>query len=378
MPRKGENIRKRKDGRWEGRFAKGRSSDGKILYGYVYGKTYKEVREKKILALTNAVLFQQEIPQSDGIRFREVLSLWSQKNRIQKKGGTIVKYDYLIEKHILPDLGNYSMNALSPSVINQFLLRKLENGRIDKSGGLSSSYVRTLTIIIEAAIKYAVELNLCSICVGSITKPAISKKVPPILDINQQALLEQHALSDLTPSNAGILLSLHTGMRIGEVCALRWDEIDMDNRVIHVKHTIARVPDTENAGKTKLIVDTPKTPSSNRDIPISSKLFPILCRVKERSCSDYVISNTVSFTNPRSYEYMFHKATKFCSLSSINYHALRHTFATRCVEAGMDVKSLSEILGHASVSTTLDTYVHSSMQQKREQIEKIECGDFAL
>ena len=138
-----------------------------------------------------------------------------------------------------------------------------------------------------------------------------------------------------------------------------------------MRHTVARVKSEDSSNTTHLIIDTPKTKASIRDIPISSALLPILIKMKEKSISPYVISDTNSFVSPRTYEYRYHRILDKCNIQSVNYHTLRHTFATRCIEAGVDVKSLSEMLGHANVGITLNTYVHSSMEMKRSQLEKL-------
>lgn len=200
------------------------------------------------------------------------------------------------------------------------------------------------------------------------------KKDLCILDIYQQRKLEEYLSIDADHTKIGIFISLHTGMRIGEICALSWDNIDFSNNIIHVRSTIARVrDDTSEKSNSKLILDTPKTLASIRDIPISTYLLTFLSQMKKHAKSSFVVSDKLSFVSPRTYEYRFHKILKECGLPSINYHALRHTFATRCIEAGVDVKSLSEILGHANVGITLNTYVHSSIEMKRQQLEKMDA-----
>lgn len=166
---------------------------------------------------------------------------------------------------------------------------------------------------------------------------------------------------------------VHMGLRIGEVCALTWDDVDFENEIIHIRSTVARIKNTQKVCeyKTHLIIDKPKTKSSLRDIPIPSSLLPLLLKMRKKACSRYVISDKETFTSPRTFEYRYHELLDICDIESINYHALLHTFATRCVEVGVDVKTLSEILGHADVSITLNTYVHPSIELKRKQMEKL-------
>lgn len=371
MPRRGENIHKRKDGRWEGRYQKGRDEHGKIIYGSVYGQKYQEVKEKltmihKNMDCTISRPYKKE-------KFSEVLQLWLDTNQIRQKGATVRKYRYIIEKHILPELGSIEISQLNATMINSFLQRKLESGRIDQGGGLSPSYVRTITLIITGALKFAVEEQMCSPLKSKIYKPSMTRKEVVALSPAEQTILEKFLSAHLSPTAAGILLSLYTGLRIGEVCALSWEDIDFTQSILHVRHTIARVNNSEQDLKlaTKLIIDTPKTKTSLRDIPLSHKLKSILYTLYQTTHSDYVISTSREFVSPRTYDYRYHQILKECGLPPVNYHVLRHTFATRCIESGIDAKSLSEILGHSNVSITLNTYVHSSMELKRMQLEKM-------
>lgn len=292
-------------------------------------------------------------------------------NRARLKGGTINKYQNLIDTHVMPELGQTKINELSATRINTFLNEKISRGRVDGSGGLSASYVRSIMLVINAAIKYAVSEQLCSPLKTPICKPSADKTELSILSAEEQKKLEASLLNNFDLTGAGIYISLHTGLRIGEVCSLAWNDIDMNKRVIHVRHTVARIRSSSSAGSTLLVIDTPKTKASKRDIPISSTLLPILLKLKTLSSKGFLLTGTNEFIKPRTFEYRYHKILDDCGITSVNYHALRHTFATRCVEAGVDIKSLSEILGHGNVSVTLNTYVHSSLELKRKQLEKL-------
>lgn len=371
MSKRGDNIHKRKDGRWEGRFKKGRKPDGTIIYGSLYGKTYREVKSK--LSELPKIEQNLRLPQNHERTFGEVLSLWMEHNRIRLKGGTINKYQNLIDTHIMPELGRVKLSELDSTMINTFLTKKMTSGRVDHKGGLSASYVRSIMLVISSSIKYAVEVQMCLPLKTPICKPSTTKKDLPVLSRDEQKHLEQYLLTDLDNTKAGILISLHTGLRIGEICALTWDDVDLQNHIIRVRHTVARVKnsDARFGSSSCLILDTPKTAASTRDIPISSALLPILTIINNQASSKFVVSNSETFLSPRTFEYRYHRLLEESGIASINYHALRHTFATRCIEAGVDVKSLSEMLGHANVGVTLNTYVHSSMKLKRTQLEKL-------
>lgn len=369
MPKRGDNIHKRKDGRWEGRYKKGRAADGSLLYGSVYGKTYKEAKEK----LASVALQPTNWTDSgrSGKTFGDVLNLWMDNNRLRLKGGTINKYQSLIDTHILSGLGSVKIADLSSVQINRFLESKIVKGRIDGAGGLSPSYVRSIMLVINAAMKYAVNEQLCPPLRSPICKPSVEKIELSILSLEEQKRLEAALLDSFEGIRIGIYLSLHTGLRIGEVCALAWEDIDLAQKVIHIRHTIARIRENNSSRSTVLIVDAPKTRASKRDIPISSAVLPVLQKLKSLSGGGFLLTGTGDFVKPRTLEYRFHKILEDCGIASVNYHTLRHTFATRCIEAGVDIKSLSEILGHGNVSITLNTYVHSSLEMKRSQLEKL-------
>ena len=306
--------------------------------------------------------------------FQELLYMWLNHNQVRLKGGTIHKYLTLIDTQIAPELGSLPLSAITPTAVNAFLCKKMQTGRLDGKGGLSPSYVRSITLVISSALKFAVEQELCAPFKSSILKPQLSHQELTLLSLENQRKLENEIRQNPSPTNIGILISLYTGLRIGEICALTWNDIDLESNILHVRHTVSRVKNTNiQAGKSKLQIDSPKTRSSSRQIPIPSTLQQILLDAKSNSVSLFVTSHNTSFVSPRTFEYRFHSTLKKCGIEPINFHVLRHTFATRCIEAGVDVKSLSEMLGHASVNTTLSIYVHSSMQLKREQLEKL-CG----
>lgn len=370
MPRRGENIRKRKDGRWEARYPSGTDENGKKIYTSVYAESYREVKEKRNIAIQ-----QMHMPSNERVvdlQFKDILHLWLENNKIRLKESTVYRYSYLIESHILPELGNLWINSMDSSTINSFLANKARCGRLDGQGGLSASYTRSIMLIINSALRFAVDNKICGPVCGRISKPPIKPQELSVLSISDQEKLENILLNNMDETKLGIYISLYTGLRIGEICALSWEDIDLSNRLMHVRHTVVRVRH-ENNGRlmTKQIIDEPKTKTSLRKIPLNSDLMSILSRMAPKATSKYVVSKCADFVSPRTYEYRYCRVLQICGISHINYHALRHTFATRCIEAGVDVKTLSEILGHSNVSITLNTYVHSSMELKRSQLEKL-------
>ena len=374
MPRRGENIRKRKDGRWEGRFIKSHDSAGKAKYGSVYGNTYLDVKKKLNEAVEQTSKGAPPKANHD-LTFREVLFLWLQSNRIRLKDQTYTKYSYLIESHILPSLGQVKIKKLDAATINQFVYAKANNGRLDGTGGLSLSYIQTICFIISSALDYSVKEGYRPAGIGSISRPTTSKgkQKVKVLSRKEQDVLERYLIANIDERKLGVLISLRLGLRVGEVCGLRWEDIDFKDQTVHVQHTVERIaniaPYTED-NKTRLALCETKTVFSNRIIPIPSGIMPLFTQC--RRASGFILpGNTYDYTDPRTFQNAFHKYLNECNLRSFNYHCLRHTFATRCIEAGVDVKSLSELLGHSSVNITLNIYVHSSLEHKRNQLELV-------
>lgn len=365
MSRRGDNIHKRKDGRWEGRYIKCRDKNNKAVYASVYGKTYAEVKTK----LDEAKINIQLNDDYEKIKFSYIADLWLSTNRIHIKAATYNKYYNVIETHIKPVLGNLDINKITSTLINQFLEEKMLNGKLDGSGGLSPTYVNTIAIVVNSIVNFAVKEGYCNPLSTPILKPTPNSNSPNALSNKEYTILTEYIKKNTDNTKLGIMLSLYAGLRIGEVCALKWNDVDFEKSIIHISSTVSRIKDRNE--KSKLIIDTPKTKSSDRFIPVPRFLMGYLERFYDKRKSEFVISNNDKFVNPRLLEYHFHKALKEANINQTNFHALRHTFATKCIEVGMDVKSLSEILGHANSAITLKIYVHSSMEQKRLQMEKL-------
>lgn len=392
MSRKGENIHKRKDGRWEARILL--SCDGEKKYKSIYGKTYKEAKSKMLSypytnsypreAAAVAPMVSSNITckaiQKKELTFSDVTEEWFQSKQFQLKASTLLKYHTLFEGHIMPRFADIAISDIDVLDINDFLAKKCTSGSLiessdtNKNKPLSGTYVRTIGILINSVINFAVRMGYRNELRAPMSKPAENKKNIKVINKNDLEKLDNALSLECTGTCTGIMLALHAGLRIGEVCALRWEDIDLEEQIIHVRHTVSRIENTieyDNKTKTKLIIDTPKTKSSVRDIPINSKLLSFLVQSKNNKISEYVVSDKTTFISPRTFEYRFHRLLKKYKATDVNFHVLRHTFSTRCVELNIDIKSLSEVLGHANVNTTLNIYVHSSMEHKRTQMEKL-------
>ncbi len=369
MPKRGENIHKRKDGRWEARYRTGVDPTGKITYGSVYAKTYKEAKEKQVEKL-NEIVRKQPTNRKNAL-FAEIADMWMENNRLRVKAATHCRYRNLLETHIIPDIGGRRIDTITGTEINSYLANKLQSGRVDKKGGLSPAYVRSIMLIISAVITYAIEHQLRPPLQTKIFKPQAVKKDLQIFSPGEQSCISSWCRHNVDPTAIGVLLSLYAGLRIGEICALEWTDVDFAAGIIHVRKTVARIRVPGAGSRTILVIEPPKTASSYRDVPLCSWLIQLLLAARSMSSSSFVVSTSLQFVSPRTYDYRYHKLLSSAGVPALNYHALRHTFATRCIEAGTDVKSLSEMLGHANAAVTLNIYVHPSMDTKRAQLEKL-------
>ena len=370
MPKSGRNIYKRKDGRWEGRYAKGRKETGQIVYGYVYAKTCTEVKNKLETVLSSQISTNNKTEQP---LFSEMAAQWLFNISLSVKPSSLAHYTATLENHIIPVLGGYKIHMITSAMIDQFAKNKLLVGRKDGTGGLSAKTVRDLLTIIKNVFNYALSVDI-AVSAITITYPKREKQAAQILSRQEQLSLEKVLTEEPDVFKLAILISLYTGLRIGEVCALRWRDISLPGGLIAVKRTMRRIQSlSEDANqKTQLYVGTPKSQCSVRNVPLSNRLVYHLSLFARDDDSFFLSGAGFEHTEPRTLQNHFKKYLKVADISPINYHSTRHTFATRCIEAGVDIKSLSEILGHSNVNITLNRYVHSSFEQKKESAKKLE------
>ncbi|WP_339101753.1 site-specific integrase [Candidatus Enterococcus clewellii] len=364
MAKKGENIYKRKDGRYEGRYIKNRSENGKIIFGYVYDRKYSVVK-KKLNLLKSQHNHLDRIHRTFQGNLADWLHYWLEYTvKRSVKPSTHTVYLGRVKKHIIPFLGNKKMTKLDTRDINEFV-QHLQFQR------LAATTIRGIITVLKYALSQACKENYLMInpC-ENVTLPKATTTSIDALSIEQQKILEEYALQDTECSP--VILSLYTGMRIGEISGLKWSDIDFENNVIHVRRTLLRISCEGEKARTTLILGSPKTDSSKRSIPLAENLKDYLLENKKNATSTFVISCKNSFAEPRVINYRFKKITEKSGLS-IHFHALRHTFATRCVEKGVDIASLSKLLGHASIKMTLDTYTDSLWENRQTAISVIDA-----
>ena len=370
MGRHGENIRKRKDGRWEARLPQGHDSSGQTIYRYFYGKSYAEAKAKRNKALEESTVNRTN-PKSD-LRFGQLAQEWLDAKRGSVEESTYATYANLLDKHLLPQLGTTLLSFLNKQELDRFLLEKRFRGHLDGSGGLSDKSVSDIRAVLNMIIQYAQSRGIRSLTGIHLTAAAARQSKVQALTRQEQILLEEQLFSRSDPLHLGILLSLYAGLRIGEVCALQWGDFHFDNGTVAVNKTLLRIrnmgPETKT--RTKLVIDNPKTQCSNRIIPLPEFLVPYF-QEQRRAPEVYVPTGKQHFMEPRACLARYKRVLRLAGVQSYTFHTLRHTFATRCVENGVDIKSLSEIMGHSNVTVTMQRYVHPSMDLKREQMNKL-------
>ena len=369
MSKRGENIYKRKDGRWEGRYLT--YKDGAKKYISVYGRTYAAVKDKLLIAKQNAVVSQIENNLPDcTLTMQNLFVKWLREKASVIKPSSYIRYTGLLKAHLLPALGSCAVSKLTVQKISSFLQDKLHNGRLDKKGGLSAKTIADILCLIKSAVKMALrDFNLPqAAAILTMRSPiSIRSRKPEILNENECTNLSRQIVRRPESEAAALLFCLNTGLRLGEVCALRWADIDFEAKTLTVSHTVQRV--TQN-GKSVLLLQSPKTEAGKRTIPLTAEIILMLQNRKKKHSREYVFGSNKPL-EPRTLQYRFAALLKKCNISRRNFHTLRHTFASRFVALGGDVKSLSEILGHANVRTTMQLYVHPSLEQKRADMELI-------
>lgn len=369
MSRKGENIFKRKDGRWEARYIH-HYENGKAKYRYVYGRTYAVAKAKR-----NA---EQAAPELSSLKMsRKVITFealadeWLLDKKADVKESTYTRYHRIVRQYLLPMLGGEALEKLDQRYLNGLTTVLLAQG--GASGrALSSKTVTDILCVLKAILKYGKENNFPCRSIGRLKYPQKKRKQVEILSGEGRKKIEQCLQGTGDTISLGILFTLFTGVRIGELCGLRWSDIDFENATVSICRTVERIADLNphSVRKTKVILSEPKTESSIRVIPLPDFLLTYLERHR-RGGDCYLLTGSTNYTEPHQYYVRYQKYLKQNAIGEYTFHALRHTFATHCVEKGFDAKSLSEILGHSSITTTLSVYVHPSMQQKKAQMEKL-------
>ena len=360
MPRRGDNIFKRKDGLWEARYLKEIDVYGKKKYGSVYSRSYAEVKQKRQDALDYILLNQKPISYRD-ITINELIDEWLYINKARLKLSTFQRYCGYSKNHIKDNIGNLRVLYATPVAIQNFSALLLKKG-------LSAQTINSVLIFLHSVIKYG--HNQHHLPLPEFQYFRVEPKEMRVLSRNEQQRLLEYLKKDMDIYKFGVLLALYTGIRVGELCALRWE--DVEDGCIYIRQTVQRLQSNDRKG-TELIISAPKTKKSLRAIPLLSALDKYIEHFqKDNEKREYVLGTpNHSITEPRVMQYKFKKYMNDLNIDDATMHTLRHTFATRAIEAGVDVKSLSELLGHSGVQISLNRYVHSSLSHKKYNVEKL-------
>lgn len=361
MGRHGENIRKRKDGRWEGRYPIYCEVKQKQVYHSVYGKSYNEVREKLTAKYhTNSidskgVLINQV--SYINIRLMDVAQEWFCEIKSKRKPSTYIKYHFIFSSYIENIFGNVLLSEITSISVKEKI-----------PDYLSDSIEKSIYCVLNQILKFA--FIKYSIMMPQLKRPIPNLRSKPVkvLSRKEQKELISVLYREIDIYKLAILICLFTGLRLGELCALKWSDIDLDNKILTVNRTVQRLYVDNHKTKTVLMEMVPKSEYSRREIPLSEMAFLLL--IKFHNNREYIFGRNKPM-EPRTLQNHFKEILKEAQLAEYNFHILRHTFSTNCIEGGIDIKSLSEMLGHSDVQITLNRYVHPSMNTKRQHMDSL-------
>ena len=305
------------------------------------------------------------------MKLKEWLDIWLNKyTKFAVKLRTYERYRYIIEKHINPKLGEFNLDDLLAVTLQDYVLSELESGNLISSKGLANNSVIGIVNVLKSALKLAKSLEISALDNSDKIKlPMATEKPVTAFEKWEQEKLEKYCLSSNKTNYLGIVICLYTGIRLGELLALTWNDIDFKSGIMTISKTAYRI---KQNGNPQVVIDKPKTKNSSRLIPLPKQLLEILKRAKKITKSDFILSTrTGGIVGTRAYQKTYERILKKLDIPYKNFHSLRHTFATRAIEMGMDVKTLSEILGHKNPVITLQRYTHSMLSYKTEMMNKM-------
>ena len=305
---------------------------------------------------------RQKLSYLDDGSFDAVLDCWLGSLRLRVKRSTFSTYSGAAARYIRPALGALEAGALTDGELSGLLT--------EAERSYSPGTVRMIRYILRSAVAYGQENGRCPEMGAAFAAPGRETRETRVLSRAEQEKLERHLAARGGCAELGILLCMHTGIRLGEICALRWEDVSADGRVITIRRTLQRLHVSDGERKTALVFDTPKSRSSARQIPVPTRLLERL-RESRAAPGCYLLTGTEQPMEPRCIQRRFKSALKAAGVNDINFHALRHTFATNCIARGCDPATLARILGHSDVSVTLNTYVHPSFEAMSEIIDKV-------
>jgi integrase len=353
-----KNVYHRKDGRFEARYSVGKV-EGKTKYKSVFGKTLREVLNKLEVAQAAADAAKPSIVSSP-LTITDAVKAHLESEKLRLKASTLGVYRRYLDSHISPHFGKTRCDALTAQLSQEFINKLLE------ANGLAVVTVQSIFMLLKTSVSAAT---------GNAFEVKYPKKAKPtveFLSVDEQKRIEQAAKKRGNNDYIGILLSLYCGMRIGEVAALRWSDINFECGLLQVNRTMQRIKAKDGSKKTMVVFLPPKSTSSERIIPLQDFMLDLLSNFKATSKTESVLAYRGKYIEPRTLQNRFKKILKAAEVKDICWHSTRHTFSVRMLENGTDVKSLSEILGHSSATVTLNVYSHSSLEHKQKCMNTLE------
>ena len=305
------------------------------------------------------------------MKYQEWLNEWLENYvKLSSKAKTHTRYTQIANSHLIPRLGRYELEEMTPQILQHQIVDLGKRGNKRTGKGLAPSTLNLIVSVIQESLETAHSIGVTSVYVADkIKRPRVEEKKVECFTVAEQKILEEAIKKDKRPKTFGILLCRYTGLRIGELLALEWSDIDFEKREISISKTCHDSKD--ELGRYVRFVNPPKTLTSMRVIPIPRQLVPMLREMRKKNGSQYVVGNGDKVISVRSYQRTYELILKKHGLPHRGFHALRHTFATRALECGMDVKTLSEILGHKNSSVTLNRYAHSLMDHKKDMMNRL-------
>lgn len=304
--------------------------------------------------------------------FKELLQMWLDSKKEYIKESTYAYYSFEVQNYIMPILGNKMVQDITEEYIQRVVLYWQKEG-MENGHPLKKSTVQNLVMLIKQVFHYAAKKKIIENGMLEIHfAPQTESKRIQVFSQEEQNRLIQAVFEEFSYKTFGILLCINSGLRIGELCALKWSDIDFSGRVIHIDKTLQRIYMQDASPRTQIIITTPKTATSIRDVPLSEKVCGIIGRFQDINMEGYVLSNEEQYIEPRTFRKFYSDFLERHEIDMHHFHCLRHTFATRCIENGADYKSVSEILGHTTINTTLNMYVHPQMEEKRKCVDMLQ------
>ena len=286
------------------------------------------------------------------------------------KARTYNQYVEISKNRIIPYFGECEIEDVTPLIVQRYITELMKNGNLKSGEGLSSNSINSIITVIQSSMERAYVMGVIpEYTMNRLKRPRMQERKIECFTTTEQKIIEQAVQRDKHNKMKGVILCLYTGLRIGELLALEWEDIDLNRGEITVNKTCH---DGKNEkGEYCRLVDTPKTATSHRVVPLPKQLIPFLKEWKKARQTTYVVEAHGRAISVRSYQSSFSIMLKNNKIPHRGFHALRHTFATRALECGMDVKSLSEILGHKSPTVTLKRYAHSMMDHKKMLMNRL-------